>query len=121
MKPGSYRMSAHFGKEGSLWSSGRHTGQDFSAPVGTPVYAMRGGVVTAETPSWAGNLIRIDHGGGFESWYAHLSTVSVRSGQTVSAGDPIGAVGSEGNSTGPHLHFEVRKDGVPMDPMSLLP
>lgn len=121
MPSGSYVRSSGFGQLGSLWSSGRHTGQDLTAPVGTPVRAARGGVVTVESPAWAGNLVRIDHGGGFESWYAHLSKVFVRSGQTVTQGQPLGAVGSEGNSTGPHLHFEIRNDGIPMDPMTLLP
>ena len=121
MGDGAYSMSAGFGREGSMWSSGRHTGQDFAAPVGTPVYAARAGVATVETPSWAGNLIRIDHLDGTESWYAHLSAVKVTSGQPVTAGQLVGAVGSEGNSTGPHLHFEIRDGGVPVDPMSLLP
>lgn len=117
---GSYRLSAAFGAGGHLWSSGQHSGQDFAAPAGTSVYAAADGVVVVETPSWAGNLVRIDHGGGVESWYAHLSTVSVDSGDSVTAGESIGTVGSEGNSTGPHLHFELRLDDVPVDPMRVL-
>lgn len=115
-----YVLSSGFGSTGSLWSSGQHTGQDFETPVGTPVLAGRGGVVTVEYPSWAGTLVRIDHGDGVESWYAHLSAAIVTTGSDVEAGDPIGSSGNEGNTTGPHLHFEIRVDGVPVDPMPLL-
>src|SRR3546814_11611694 len=102
-------MSAGFGNAGTLWSSGRHTGQDFAAPMGTPVRAAAAGRVSIEQSSWAGQLVRIDHGGGLETLYAHMSRVDVASGATLEAGTPIGAVGSEGNSTGPHLHLEDRK------------
>lgn len=115
-----YVLSSGFGSTGSLWSSGQHTGQDFETPVGTPVLAGRGGVVTVEYPSWAGTLVRIDHGDGVESWYAHLSAAIVTTGSVVETGDPIGSSGDEGNTTGPHLHFEIRVDGVPVDPMPLL-
>ncbi|HEY9562256.1 MAG TPA: M23 family metallopeptidase [Nocardioides sp.] len=117
---GRYVMSAGFGNAGTLWSSGRHTGQDFAAPMGTPVRAAAAGRVSIEQSSWAGQLVRIDHGGGLETLYAHMSRVDVASGATLEAGTPIGAVGSEGNSTGPHLHFEVRSKGVAMDPMPFL-
>jgi murein DD-endopeptidase MepM/ murein hydrolase activator NlpD len=117
---GSYSMSAGYGDSGSLWSSGSHTGQDFSAPTGTPVYASADGVVSLETNAWAGTLVRIDHGGGVETWYAHMDTVGVTDGQIVSAGNAIGTVGSRGNSTGPHLHFELRLDGSGVDPMAVL-
>ena len=116
----SYSMSAGFGDSGWLWSSGEHSGQDFAAPVGTPVYAARAGVVAVENQDWAGKLIRVDHGVGLETWYAHMSQVAVRNGQRVDAGDVIGAVGNEGNSTGPHLHFEMRVDDVATDPMAVL-
>lgn len=117
---GTYVMSAAFGVDGSMWSSGEHTGQDFAAAEGTPVYATRGGVVTVEDVDWSGRLVRIDHGGGVESWYAHMSAVHVATGDTVRAGELVGAVGSEGNSTGPHLHFEIRMNGSSLDPMLLL-
>jgi murein DD-endopeptidase MepM/ murein hydrolase activator NlpD len=117
---GSYSLSAGFGSAGELWSAGVHTGQDFASPSGTPVYAVHSGVVSVEQPSWAGNLVRIDHGGGVETWYAHLSEVVVQNGQRVTGGTVIGAVGNEGNSTGPHLHFEVRLDDEPVDPMAVL-
>ena len=116
----SYSASAGFGTSGSLWSSGSHTGQDYAAAAGTPVLAMREGVVAVEYPAWAGNLVRIDHGGGVETWYAHLSRVDVADGQRIQAGQVLGAVGSEGNSTGPHLHLEMRLDGEPIDPALVL-
>ena len=78
------------------------------------------GVVSLETNAWAGTLVRIDHGGGVETWYAHMDTVGVTDGQIVSAGNAIGTVGSRGNSTGPHLHFELRLDGSGVDPMAVL-
>ena len=117
---GSYSLSATFGDAGSHWSSGAHTGLDFAAPVGTPVVAAAAGTVTVEHPGWAGSLVRIDHGNGMETWYAHLSRTDVATGDVVAAGTPIGLVGEEGNSTGPHLHFEVRLDGTPYDPVPLL-
>lgn len=118
--PAGVAPTTAFGVAGPLWSSGSHTGLDFAAPVGTPVYAARGGVVTVERPEWAGLLVRVDHGDGLETWYAHLSAVDVVPGQRVAAGEGIGAVGSAGNSTGPHLHLEVRLDGTPFDPASVL-
>ncbi len=117
---GSYQLSTEFGATGTLWAGGTHTGQDFAAAVGTPVRAALAGVVTIEHPAWAGNLVRIQHGDGLETWYAHLSSVAVRPGRPVTAGTVIGAVGDEGNSTGPHLHFEVRVDGAPVDPLPVL-
>jgi murein DD-endopeptidase MepM/ murein hydrolase activator NlpD len=117
---GSYQLSAKFGASGNLWSTGRHTGQDFAAKIGTPVRAALAGVVSIEQPQWAGKLVRLHHSNGIETWYAHLSAVAVRPGQRVAAGTVIGAVGNNGNSTGPHLHFEVRVDGSPVDPLPLL-
>jgi len=118
--PTGYTPTTAFGVAGPLWSSGRHTGLDFAAPAGTPAFAARAGVVTVERPAWAGLLVRIDHGDGVETWYAHLSAADVVPGQIVEAGEPIGAVGSAGNSTGPHLHFEVRLDGTAVDPAATL-
>ncbi|WP_405058809.1 peptidoglycan DD-metalloendopeptidase family protein [Kribbella sp. NBC_01505] len=117
---GTYEIGTPFGQSGSMWSTGFHTGQDFPAAIGTPVRAVTAGTVRVEHPSWAGNLIRIDHGNGFETLYAHLSQVNVTDGQQVVAGQRIGAVGTEGNSTGPHLHFEVRIGGDPVNPMPFL-
>jgi hypothetical protein len=118
--PGSYTLTAGFGDAGSHWSSGSHSGLDFAAPTGTPVVAAAAGTVTVEHPGWAGSLVRIDHGNGLETWYAHLSRTDVTTGQVVEAGTPIGLVGERGNTTGPHLHFEVRLDGSPYDPAPLL-
>ncbi|GAA2804130.1 peptidoglycan DD-metalloendopeptidase family protein [Kribbella solani] len=117
---GTYEIGTPFGQSGSMWSTGFHTGQDFPAAIGTPVRAVTSGVVRVEHPGWAGNLVRIDHGNGLETLYAHLSRVDVTDGQQVTAGQQIGAVGSEGNSTGPHLHFEVRLGGDPVNPMPFL-
>ncbi|MDX2967848.1 peptidoglycan DD-metalloendopeptidase family protein [Kribbella solani] len=117
---GTYEIGTPFGQSGSMWSTGFHTGQDFPAAIGTPVRAVTSGVVRVEHPAWAGNLVRIDHGNGLETLYAHLSRVDVTDGQQVTAGQQIGAVGSEGNSTGPHLHFEVRLGGDPVNPMPFL-
>ncbi|WP_243059252.1 M23 family metallopeptidase [Nocardioides sp. SR21] len=120
MAPDSYVLTTSFGETGSLWSSGEHTGLDFAAPTGTPVVAAGPGLVTVEHPDWAGNLVRIDHGGGVETWYAHLSSTDLVTGDVVAAGDPVGLVGDLGNTTGPHLHFEVRLDGASYDPAPVL-
>lgn len=96
-----------------------HTGMDFSAPVGTPVYATADG--TVKTSSWQsayGNMVEIDHGFGYATRYAHLSKLIARPGQTVHRGDMIGLVGNTGKSTGPHLHYEVRLRGVPQNPVN---
>jgi murein DD-endopeptidase MepM/ murein hydrolase activator NlpD len=118
--PGLYHLTSEFGSPGPMWSSGVHTGLDFAAPTGTPVVAVGSGTVTVEHPAWAGTLVRIDHGGGVETWYAHLSRVDVTSGQVLGAGDPVGLVGARGNASGPHLHLEVRLDGDPYDPALVL-
>ncbi|MEV0796829.1 peptidoglycan DD-metalloendopeptidase family protein [Kribbella sp. NPDC050281] len=117
---GTYEIGTPFGQAGSMWETGIHTGQDFPAAVGTPVRAATSGVVRVEHPAWAGNLVRIDHGNGLETLYAHLSAIDVADGTQVKAGQRIGAVGTEGNSTGPHLHFEVRLGGDPVNPMPFL-
>jgi murein DD-endopeptidase MepM/ murein hydrolase activator NlpD len=117
---GTYEIGTAFGQPGAMWSSGYHTGQDFPAAVGTPVRAVTSGIVSVEHPAWAGNLVRIDHGNGLETLYAHLSSVDVADGAQVRAGQRIGAVGTKGNSTGPHLHFEVRLGGDPVNPMPFL-
>ncbi len=94
-----------------------HTGIDIASNSGTAVYASDGGSVTlAAWNGGYGNCIMIDHGNGYITLYGHLSSIAVSAGQTVSKGDNIGAVGSTGNSTGPHLHFEVIKDGARIDP-----
>ncbi|MDE6486089.1 MAG: M23 family metallopeptidase [Muribaculaceae bacterium] len=95
-----------------------HEGMDFSAPIGTPVYATGDGrVLSAGWNSGYGNLIEIDHGYNYITRYAHLSEMLVRPGQTLHRGDLIGRVGNTGKSTGPHLHYEVRLNGVPQNPV----
>jgi murein DD-endopeptidase MepM/ murein hydrolase activator NlpD len=94
-----------------------HAGIDMGAPIGTPVRAAESGtVLIAGAASGYGTLVVVGHGGGLSSAYAHLSTISVSPGQSVRRGEQVGEVGNEGNSTGPHLHFEVRRGGEPVDP-----
>jgi murein DD-endopeptidase MepM/ murein hydrolase activator NlpD len=94
-----------------------HQGLDIAAPTGTTVTAAAGGtVIMAQWYGGYGNYILIDHGGGYSTGYGHLSAIYVSNGQSVKRGQAIGAVGSTGASTGPHLHFEVRIDGKPVDP-----
>lgn len=96
-----------------------HTGVDIAAPNGTPVRASASGKVTWAGPRGGYGLqVRIDHGGGTETSYAHLSKIAVSAGSSVSQGEIIGYVGSTGQSTGNHLHYEVRKNGVPINPMT---
>jgi len=98
-----------------------HFGLDIAAREGTPVVAaMAGTVERAGAAGTYGNLVVLRHADGSETRYAHLSAIAVHRGDQVSAGAPIGAVGTTGRSTGPHLHFEVRRDGRPMDPWPLL-
>jgi Peptidase family M23/Putative peptidoglycan binding domain len=99
-----------------------HSGIDFPAPEGTPVGAAGvGSVIFAGYNSGGyGNLVVVQHRLGYTSWYAHLSSIAVSSGQAVDGGTRIGYVGSTGNSTGPHLHFEVRRYDTPIDPAPLL-
>ena len=98
-----------------------HAGIDIGAPYGAPVIAADEGTVTyAGVMSGYGNVIVVDHGGGIATTYNHLSAFSVSSGQSVGRGVPIGAVGCTGYCTGPHLHFEVRVNGSPVDPMPYL-
>ncbi|CAL9371657.1 M23 family metallopeptidase [Streptomyces sp. Tu 3180] len=109
---------------GSMWSSGYHTGVDFSVPTGTSLKAVGAGTVVSA--GWAGaygNQVVIKLDDGYYAQYAHLSSLSVSAGQTVSAGQQVGLSGSTGNSTGPHLHFEIRTSpnyGSDVDPVSYL-
>lgn len=96
----------------------RHKGIDLAAPTGTPVYATADGAITrADRSRTYGLVIYIDHGADLETRYAHLSKLLVADGQDVRKGDLIGYVGSTGRSTGPHLHYEVRVDGVAVNPI----
>lgn len=103
----------NFGHQGGRWSRG-HTGTDFSTPCGTPVRAAHDGTVIVETDqSWAGNwLVKVSSGpGSLTTWYAHMQAINIENGQRVTAGQQIGQVGSLGNSSGCHLHFEVHPAG----------
>lgn len=98
-----------------------HHGVDMGAPAGTSIRAFGAGTVIEAGPRGGyGNLVVIDHGNGITSRYAHQSSLDVEVGQVVTAGDVIGRVGSTGASTGPHLHFEIRRDGVSRDPAPYL-
>jgi murein DD-endopeptidase MepM/ murein hydrolase activator NlpD len=98
-----------------------HPGLDLAAPTGAPVGAAAGGTVTHAGPAGTyGNLVIIRHDDGLETRYAHLSAVEAKVGARVEPGQVVGRVGSTGNSTGPHLHFEVRRDGKPLDPSQFL-
>jgi murein DD-endopeptidase MepM/ murein hydrolase activator NlpD len=100
----------------------RHTGHDISAPLGTDVFASGNGkvsrVVNSRSRRDYGTFIEIDHGYGYKTFYAHLDKVLVRPGQEVKRGDVIGLVGNTGASTAPHLHYEVRRNGRPVDPIN---
>ncbi|WP_210592295.1 M23 family metallopeptidase [Streptomyces sp. GESEQ-35] len=118
-----YELSASFGSGGELWASG-HTGQDFAVPVGTPVQSVgTGRVVRVSCGGGFGIQLVIEHPGGYYSQYAHLASAAVDQGERVSPGQWIGQSGSTGNSTGPHLHFEVRVTpelGSSVDPVPWL-
>ncbi|GAB2762617.1 M23 family metallopeptidase [Streptomyces bullii] len=109
---------------GSMWSSGYHTGVDFSVPTGTSLKAVGAGTVVSA--GWAGaygNQVVIKLSDGYYAQYAHLSSLSVSAGQSVTAGQQVGLSGSTGNSTGPHLHFEIRTTpdyGSDVDPVAYL-
>jgi murein DD-endopeptidase MepM/ murein hydrolase activator NlpD len=98
-----------------------HTGVDFAAPVGTPIFAAAGGVVSAaeRNPDF-GNMVEIDHGHNLSTMYAHSSRMFVKPGDLVRKGQKIAEVGTTGRSTGPHLHFEVHVNGVPQNPARYL-
>jgi murein DD-endopeptidase MepM/ murein hydrolase activator NlpD len=95
-----------------------HWGMDFSAPVGTDIVATGDGRVShlIEDRAGYGKHVIIDHGYGYQTLYAHMSSFAVRRGQKVRRGDVIGKVGNSGKSTGPHLHYEVIKDGRKVNP-----
>jgi murein DD-endopeptidase MepM/ murein hydrolase activator NlpD len=109
-----YSVAARFGQVGS-WSR-YHTGFDFAAPVGTPLHAPSTGVVTnagsGSASGWAGNYVAIRYPDGTSSLMAHMSTVSVSVGQTVSACQVVGAIGMTGRTFGPHVHFEIYPAGI---------
>ncbi|MBT1092262.1 M23 family metallopeptidase [Streptomyces sp. Tu102] len=123
-----YTKSASFAQAGGMWQS-THSGQDFAVPTGTQVVAAHGGTVVKAGGNGAGdgpaygNAIVIKHGNGTFSQYAHLSRIDVKIGQVVKTGQKIAKSGNTGNSSGPHLHFEIRKTanyGSAVDPVAFL-
>lgn len=118
--PVSGRITSRFGSIENV-RSGAHTGLDIAAPNGTPILAVADGVVTHASPMGTyGNLVVISHGNGIETYYAHCSRILVKVGQTVSSGEKIALVGSTGNSTGNHLHLEIRINGKAVNPQKYL-
>jgi murein DD-endopeptidase MepM/ murein hydrolase activator NlpD len=116
----SARLTSGFGWRTHPLSGGwrPHSGVDLAAPHGSPIVATAGGVVG--TAGWSGGyglLVAVSHGDGVQTRYGHLSRLAVAPGQQVAAGQVIGYVGSTGDSTGPHLHYEVRVDGRAIDPL----
>lgn len=120
-RPVSGRITSRFGMRYHpvLRVTKLHTGVDIAAPSGTPIHAAGDGVVV-HAGRWGGygNCVVVAHGNGRSTLYAHCSSLAVSSGQRVRRGQTIGRVGSTGYSTGPHLHFEVRKNGAPVNPLS---
>jgi murein DD-endopeptidase MepM/ murein hydrolase activator NlpD len=117
------RISSHYGPRSDPFGKGRtfHGGIDFAGPLGTPIQSAAAGmVVEAQYQGGYGNVVKIDHGNGHTTVYAHNHKLLVRSGQMVMAGQSIALLGSTGRSTGPHLHFEVRVGGLRVDPRPFL-
>jgi hypothetical protein len=117
------QWSAYYGKPGPQWSLGCHTGHDFAVPAGTPIYAVGSGTVySAQTVNSYGNEVIIKHSKNRYSQYAHMTTIMTTAGKKVRAGEQIGTVGTSGtNSTGPHLHLEMRSGPAFGDDFSPLP
>lgn len=114
--PGMTYQSSYFG-EIREFETGGHKGNDYAAPAGTPTLAAADGIVTiAGWSDSAGNWVVIDHGNGLTTKYMHHSKLLVKTGDTVKKGQQIGEVGSTGQSTGNHLHFQVEENGVPVNP-----
>ena len=116
------RMASGFGYRSDPFTKARkmHQGMDFTSPTGTPIFATGDGIVKRadNTASGYGNHIVIQHGYGYETLYGHLSKYKCKAGQRVKRGDIIGYVGSTGRSEAPHLHYEVHKDGKPVNPIN---
>ena len=118
-KPSELRVTSAFGLRSDPLTGAlrQHHGQDLGAPEGTPVLAAAEGTVRfAGKRGGYGNVVILQHADGTETRYAHCRDLGVREGDVVGAGQEIASVGSTGRSTGPHLHFEVRRDGSPIDP-----
>jgi murein DD-endopeptidase MepM/ murein hydrolase activator NlpD len=116
-------ISSNFGYRSDPFSGAGafHAGLDFKGPTGAPIFAAAHGIVASVgRRAGYGKCVEIDHGNGLRTRYAHMSAFRARAGQMVRAGQVIGAVGSTGRSTGPHLHFEVRLNGQPVNPRPFL-
>ena len=113
-------ITSRYGVSSSIRKS-THTGLDIAATSGTPIKVVAAGTVIAASYDGSyGKLVKVDHGNGVETWYAHTSKMYVKVGEQVEAGDVIAAVGSTGNSTGPHLHLEIRVNGEHVNPQKYL-
>jgi murein DD-endopeptidase MepM/ murein hydrolase activator NlpD len=128
MLPNSSPINAAFNSSSYGWridpfngNKAFHEGLDFSAEAGTPIYAAAGGIVTTaeRTPDY-GNIVKVDHGSGLETRYAHASKLMVKVGDRVEKGQIVALVGSTGRSTGAHLHYEIRLNGNALDPRKYL-
>ncbi|TKT79403.1 M23 family metallopeptidase [Aquamicrobium sp. LC103] len=116
-------VSSTFGirRDPLIGAPAMHAGMDFRATTGTPVLAAGAGkVIRAGWNGGYGRMVEVEHGDGFTTRYAHMSRIGVKAGESVSTGDVLGKVGSTGRSTGPHLHYEVRRNGEPLDPVRFL-
>jgi murein DD-endopeptidase MepM/ murein hydrolase activator NlpD len=116
------RITSYFGRRNlGMGTSNFHRGLDIAAPTGTPIVAARSGTVSFA--GWSGSygyLVRVRHAGGDETWYAHQSQILTSNGAWVEQNEVIGRIGSTGLSTGPHIHFELRRNGTPLNPLSEL-
>jgi len=124
--PANGPITAHKGQKGPMWSAAGHNGTDYGVPDGSPIYAVADGKVSTDSVGSGarsyGHYVTIDHGNGYKTLYAHLdpSSADVHPGDVVKAGQVIGKSGHSGHVTGPHLHFEVLKDGVSVTPDAFL-
>ncbi len=123
--PDARQVSSSYGSRVHPMGGGRrfHSGIDIAAPKGTPAMATARGRVayTGRDRGGYGKYVTVNHGNGYETLYAHLSRIKTKRGKRVDRGEVIGRVGTTGRSTGPHLHYEVRRDGTPTDPALYLP
>ena len=120
------RVTSNFGKRGNVMTGKgeeNHAGIDLGGKVGDPVFSTGAGTVSIPKadPNGYGNWIIVNHGSGVQTYYAHLSEISIQDGQKVESGTMIGKVGNTGRSTGPHLHYQIMKDGKPVDPQQESP
>lgn len=118
-------ITTSFREPGPYWVQGYHTGLDVAAPMGSPIRASADGLVVEAESSGQnggyGSYVKIDHGGGLISIYGHMAAVRASVGDRVTVASVIGTVGMTGNTTGPHVHWEIRQDGAIRDPLGYLP